>query len=210
MKNNINFYNDKKLFYKATSVEALVKAWTQLKNKPKMLAYISNSWPKLSDCWFKIISEKLRKSCMKYPKAKRLKTLNSCNKWNVISLITFSNFRIKIIEQAFLNALKPQFEGTFNWKAITNKKYQRLEKKKKLNIKKFQKKNSNKIYYFKMNWVSVKLFRNNNVNFFRPNWSFNIALNKIRQWKTNVEYFLNWCDKKLFGSAALNNVGFSS
>jgi hypothetical protein len=72
MKDNLN--NDKELFHKATSTEALIEAWTQLKSNSGMLTPGSDNetLQSISKHWFETVSEKLRKGVMKYPKAKRL------------------------------------------------------------------------------------------------------------------------------------------
>jgi hypothetical protein len=59
-----------------------------------------------------MVSEKLRKGVMKYPKVRRIRIFKSSGKLGQIPLM-INDPRIKIIEQAFLNAIEPCFEGIF-------------------------------------------------------------------------------------------------
>lgn len=118
-KSNRNlFFNNKKLFYKASSTEALIKAWTQLKSNSKIFVYDFEVkiLHKISKQWFNQISRKLKKGNLIYSKSKCIKIPNSTKTLNTKFLFV-SNPKIKIIEMTFLKFLEPQFESnSFNLK----------------------------------------------------------------------------------------------
>jgi retron-type reverse transcriptase len=190
------FSNNNELFYKASSVEALIEAWIQLKSNPGMLTSGSETLHKISKQWFEKISEKLRRGDMKYPSVRRIEIPKPTGKSGTRPL-TRSNPRIKVIERAFLNFLEPQFEGIFNWEPVTKEECQRLEKEGSTNIKTLYEKDSSKTVYLKMNWVSPKIFKDSSVGF-RPNRSVHMALHKIKHWRTNTVYFIDCDIKKAF------------
>jgi hypothetical protein len=193
-----NFFNDNELFYKASSLEALIEAWVQLKSNPEMLtsSFATGTLNKISRQWFEKVSEKLIKGDMKYPSIRWKKTLKSIGN-SGSRLLTISHYRIKVIEKAFLNVLEPQFEGIFNWESITKGEYKRLEKKGFTRIKTLYKKSSHKKLYFKMNLILPQIFKDKSVRF-KPNRSAHMALHKIKHWKTNTVYFIYCGIKKVF------------
>lgn len=121
-KSNWNFFfNSKKLFYKASSTETLLKAWIQLKSDSRVFIYDFEIkiLCKISKQWFKQTSDKLKKGSIIYFKFKCVKIPNLVKSLNTKFLFV-SNPKIKIVETAFLRFLEPQFESNnFNTKLNT-------------------------------------------------------------------------------------------
>jgi hypothetical protein len=68
-KRQYKFSNNHELFYKASHVEVLIEAWSQLKSNPGMLTpgFEIETLHRISKQWFDKISQKLRGGGMKYP-----------------------------------------------------------------------------------------------------------------------------------------------
>lgn len=198
--------NDKELFYKATSVEALIEAWHQLKSRPGMHTPGSDNetLQGISKQWFETVSEKLRKENMKYPKVKRIEISKSLNKSGT-RLLTINNPRIKVIERAFLNALESHFEGIFKWTSISESEYKKLAADKSAYIKKSQDKNLKTLVFLKYSLISPRVFKNSSVGF-RPGRSAHTALHRIKFWRTNTVYFLSCDIKKVFDKVHRNRL----
>jgi retron-type reverse transcriptase len=201
MKDNLN--NDKELFHKATSTEALIEAWTQLKSNYGMLTPGSDNetLQSISKHWFETVSEKLRKRVMKYPKAKRLEVPKTIGK----RLLTINNPRIKIIERALLNATEPHFEGVFEWVSIPEKEYQKLVTEKSTYIKKSYDVETKKTIFLKSVWVSPRIFKDSSVGF-RLNRCAHTALHRIKHWRTNTVFFLSCDIKRAFDKIHRNRL----
>lgn len=198
--------NDKKLFYRVTSTEALIKAWVDLKNKQgvNMPYFFNGVLQNISKHWFETVSEKLRKGVMKYPKARSVKISKSFNQSSKRFLI-IHNPKIKVIEQAFLNALEPHFEGIFE--SITvEKNCQKLVNEEFVDIHEVCETSINSPVFFKHSKrVSPKIFKNSSVGL-RLNRTVYFALHKIKHWKTNIVFFLS-CDlKKSFKKVHRNRL----
>jgi retron-type reverse transcriptase len=204
MKDNLN--NDKELFHKATSTEALIEAWTQLKSNSGMLTPGSDNetLQSISKHWFETVSEKLRKGVMKYPKAKRLEVPKTTDKIGR-RLLTINNPRIKIIERALLNATEPHFEGVFEWVSISEKEYQKLVTEKSTYIKKSYDVETKKTIFLKSIWISPRIFKDSSVGF-RPNRSAHTALHRIKLWRTNTVFFLSCDIKRAFDKIHRNRL----
>ena len=198
--------NDKKFFYTATSIKALIEAWIQLKGEfgMLMLNFDNKTLQSISKHWFEMVSEKLRKGVMKYPKVRRIRIFKSSGKLGQIPLM-INDPRIKIIEQAFLNAIEPCFEGIFEWIAITEKEYQKLVTDKSVYVKKLYDTGTNSTSFFKSKWILPKIFKDSNVGF-RPNRSAHLALHKIKCWRTNIIFFLSCSIKKVFEKVHRNRL----
>ena len=204
MKDILN--NDKDLFYKSTSPEALIEAWTQLKSKPGMQTPGSDNetLQGISKQWFETVSEKLRKGTMKYPKARRIEIQKPLGKLGTRPL-TINNPRIKVIERAFLNALEPHFEGIFKWVSISESEYKKLVNCKSTYVKKCYDKDSKKISFLKSEWISPRVFKDSSVGF-RPYRSAHTALHRIKFWRTNTVFFLSCDIKKAFDKVHRNRL----
>ena len=204
MKDILN--NDKNLFYKATSPEALIEAWTQLKSKPGMHTPGSDNetLQGISKQWFETVSEKLRKGSMKYPKARRIEIKKPLGKSGTRPL-TINNPRIKVIERVFLNALEPHFEGIFKWDSISESEYKKFINCESTYVKKYYDKNLKKTSFFKSEWISPRIFKDSSVGF-RPNRSAHTALHRIKFWRTNTVFFLSCDIKKAFDKVHRNRL----
>jgi retron-type reverse transcriptase len=204
MKDNLN--NDKELFYKATSTEALIEAWTQLKSNPGMLTPGSDNetLQSISKHWFETVSEKLRKGHMMYPKTRRIEVPKPTGKLGKRPL-TINNPRIKIIERALLNAIEPHFEGIFEWVPITEKEYQKLVTEKSTYIKKSYDVETKNPIFLKSKWISPRIFKDSSLGF-RPNRSAHTALHRIKHWRTNTVFFLSCDIKKAFDKIQRNRL----
>lgn len=204
MKDILN--NDKELFYKATIVEALIEAWHQLKSRPGMHTPSSDNetLQGISKQWFEIVSEKLRKGNMRYPKVRRIEISKLLNKSDT-RLLTINNPRIKVLERAFLNALEPHFEGILKWTSISESEYKKLAADKSAYIKKSQDKNLKTPVFLKSDWISPRVFKNSSVGF-RPGRSAHTALRRIKFWRTNTVYFFSCDIKKAFDKVHRNRL----
>ena len=198
--------NDKDLFYKATSPEALMEAWTQLKSKPGMHTPGSDNetLQGISKQWFETVSEKLRKGSMKYPKARRIEIKKPLGKSGTRPL-TINNPRIKVIERALLNALEPHFEGIFKWVSISESEYKKLVNCKSTYVKKYYDKDSKKTSFLKSEWISPRVFKDSSVGF-RPHRSAHTALHRIKFWRTDTVFFLSCDIKKAFDKVHRNRL----
>lgn len=198
--------NDKDLFYKATSPEALIEAWTQLKNKTSMHTpgFENETLHGISKQWFETVSEKLRKGGMKYPKAKRIEIKKPLGKLGTQPL-TINSPRIKVIERTFLNVLEPHFEGIFEWGSISESEYKKLVNCKSTYVKKYYDKNLKKISFFKSEWISPRVFKDSSVGF-RPDRSAHTALRRVKFWRTNTVFFLSCDIKKAFYKVHRNRL----
>jgi len=106
------FNNDEKFFERAVSIEALKRAWFELKSKPGMSIPIINEIPlsRISKTWFVTANQKLLAGMFKFPNRKKM----NINKLGGSKRpLILSNSRIKIIEKALLNAVEPHFEGLY-------------------------------------------------------------------------------------------------
>ena len=204
MKDILN--NDKELFYKATSSEALLEAWVQLKSKPGIHTpdFDKETLQGISKQWFATVSEKLRKGTMKYPKARRVEVSKPLGK-PIIRPLIINNFRIKVIERAFLNALKPHFEGILKWISISENEYKKLTEETSISTKKSFDKNLQKSIFLKLEWISPRIFKDSSVGF-RPNRSAHTALHRIKLWRTSIVFFLSCDIKKAFDKVHRNRL----
>lgn len=100
------FKNDKKLFERAVSVDALKRAWFTLRSKPGMMTVGSS--PKtlsgISNHWFKTTSRKRLDGSFKYPNRRRVLIDKPDGGKRPL---TIANPRIKVIERPLLNAVEP-------------------------------------------------------------------------------------------------------
>jgi len=194
---NLNWFkNDKNLFERAVSVDALKKAWCTIKNKPGMLAKNTNfiTLDKMNKFWFVNTSKKLTKSSFKYPNRRRV----LLDKFNGSKRpLTFANSRIKVIEKALLNVLEPVFEGYFQWKYISKKEYdlESLIFSDKSNYRII--KRLNKILYQKKIIINKTIFTPHCYSF-RSGKSAHQALHKVKHWRTNTTFFIDYDISKAF------------
>jgi len=106
------FNNDEKLFERAVSIEALQRAWFELKSKPRMSTPATDeiTLSGISKKWFVTANQKLLAGTFKFPNRRRM----SIDKpGGGKRPLTLSNPRIKVIEKALLNAIEPHFEGLY-------------------------------------------------------------------------------------------------
>ena len=102
------FSKSNELFYKASSVETLIEAWTQLKSNPGMLTPSSETETlhRISKQWFEKISEKLRRGDMRYVRYFALLYLllivDQTSYWYGCSSLVLGVFRKKSLNLACL------------------------------------------------------------------------------------------------------------
>jgi len=191
--------NDNKLFERAISVEALKRAWYNQKSKSGMMTKGSDeeTLNNVSDQWFITTSKKLLEGSFKYPNRRRV--LIDKPDGGTRSL-TITNPRIKIVERALLNALEPHFEGLHKWVEITEFQYEANKEKNgefAQHYRKLKIKGKEKPIYQKKHIISHKVFMSSNYGF-RPNRSAHEALHKIKHWKTNTTFFIDYDVSKAF------------
>lgn len=115
-------------FKEIVSPENLCNAWVQLNIKSDIFNQdvINNTLKAFDNLWFEQMSQKLIKGLYKYPKKRRVKISKPTG---LVGLKRFkiSNIKIKIIEKALLNGIKPFFEGSWVWVKISQFKYENLK-----------------------------------------------------------------------------------
>lgn len=190
------FRNDKNLFERAVSVEALKRAWYMIKSKPGMLTKGTDDTTlnKLSESWFVTTNKKLLEGSFKYPTRRRVLIDKSSGGKRPL---TIANPRIKIIERALLNALEPIFEGYYHWESIPEKEYNLVNSTSldKLNFRKV--KSPNKVLYQKKNIINETIFSPHSYGF-RRGKSAHQALHEVKHWRTNTVFFLDYDISKAF------------
>lgn len=191
------FRNDKKLFERAVSVEALKRAWYMIKSKPGMLTKGTDEITLdklLSESWFVTTSKKLIEGSFKYPKLRKMFIDKPSGGKRSLTIV---NPRIKIIERALLNALEPLFEGYYQWELIPKKTYDKgnLTPLDKSNFRKI--KDSNRILYQKKNIINETIFTPHSYGF-RPGKSAHQALHEVKHWRTDTVFFLDYDISKAF------------
>jgi retron-type reverse transcriptase len=196
-KTNLNWFkNDKKLFERAVSVDALRKAWSMIKNKPDMMTGNTSqvTLNNLSDRWFVTTSRKLLESSFIYPDHKWV-LINKPNDRKKPLII--ANSKIKIIERALLNAIEPLFEGYFQWVKISKKDFDSLNAGSQDKINYRIVKISDKLVYQKKNVINPLVFSPHSYGF-RPQKSAHQALKVIKHWRTNTVFFIDYDVSKTF------------
>ena len=191
--------NDNTLFERAISVEALKRAWYNQRSVPGMMTKGSGdeTLSGINDQWFITISKKLLEGSFKYPNRRRVLIDKPGN--NTIPL-TIINPRIKIIERALLNALEPQFEGLHKWVDIDESEYEANKRKNEeftLWYRKSVAKGKNKSIFQKKHIIIPKVFMLSNYGP-RPNRSAHEALHRIKHWKTNTTFLIDYDVSKAF------------
>ena len=198
-KKNLNlnwFRNDKKLFEKAVSVDALKRAWYMIKSKPGMFTKCTDAitLDKVNESWFVATNKKLMEGSFKYPNRRRVHIDKPIVDQR---FLTIANPRIKIIERALLNALEPLFEGYYQWESISKKEYD-LGSSTSLDKSNYRKvKRSNRTLYQKKNIINETIFTPHSYGF-RSGKSAHQALHEVKHWRTNTVFFLDYDISKAF------------
>lgn len=190
------FKNDRKLFERAVSVDALKRAWFMLKSKPGMMTVGTSqvTLNSISDSWFVTASRKLLEGSFKYPDRRRvlIDKLDGGKR-----PLTIANPRIKIIERALLNAVEPLFEGSFQWLEISKEDFEseNVSSQHKSNYKVIE--ISDKSVYQKKNFINPTIFSPHSYGF-RPQKSAHQALKVIKHWRTNTSFLIDYDVSKTF------------
>lgn len=176
------------------SEENLRAAWVQMKSNPGMQTpgVTKETLDGISEQWFTKASEALTKGTYEYPKKRRVE-IPKPGKVGTRPL-TIGNPRVKIIERAILNKIEPYFEGLWEWKPIPESEYEkhRLDPAKSDNEIKV-----NKQGYFRKAWIIPTKFMNSSYGF-RPGRSTHEALHRIKRWRTNTTWILDYDIKKAY------------
>lgn len=189
------------LYKTAFSSDSLLVAYHQIKSKPGNLTPGDGeeTLKGINLNWFKSVSNKLLKGLFVYPRMRRVLIPKKAGSVDTRPL-TITSPRIKIIERSILNALEPVFEGKFNWKKVNKSEYG------------FMKKNdtdspivSNKSGYFKKDWLKFPVFSRFSFGF-RPSRSAHGALQLIKNWPVNINWFIKFDIVKAFDKVNRNRL----
>ncbi len=191
--------NDNKLFERAVSVEALKRAWFNQKSKPGMMTRGSDKETLniINDQWFITTNKKLLEGSFKYPNRRRVLIDKPDGGKRPL---TIANPRIKIIERALLNALEPHFEGLYEWVEIDEAEYEAIKDENgepAPGYRKLKDNSENKLIYQKKHTIIHKVFKPSNYGS-RPNRSAHEALHRIKHWKTNTTFLIDYDVSKAF------------
>ena len=194
--------NNRSFLYKtAFSTDGLLVAYDQIKSNPGNLTPGGGeeTLKGINLKWFKSTSNKLLKGSFVYPKMRRVSIPKKAGSADTRP-ITLTSPRIKIIERSILNAVELVFEGKFNWKSVDKAEYDFMKKN---NIDKFIV--SNKSGYFKKDWLKPPIFSRFSFGF-RPFRSAHGALNLIKSWPTNINWFMKFDIVKAFDNVNRNRL----
>ena len=149
--------------------------------------------------WFWVFSNKLLKGKFIYPKVRRVSIFKKLESTSIKSLVLISLWT-KVLERAVLTVLEPLFEGKFKWKSVSKLEYN------------FIKKNNNdtvivknKSGYFTKSWMNFPIFSwfSFGYRLFR---SAHGALNLIKEWPTNLNWFIKFDTVKKFDIVNQNRL----
>lgn len=189
------------LYKTAFSTDSLLAAYGQIKYNPENLTAGDGeeTLKGINLKWFKLTSNQLLKGSFIYPRIRRVFIPKKAKSIDTRPL-TLTSPRIKIIERSILNALKPVFEGSFNWKSINKTEYD------------FMKKNNtdhhivtNKAGYFQKVWLKPPIFSRFSFGF-RSFRSAHGALHLIKSWPTNINWFVKFDIVKAFDNVNRNRL----
>lgn len=198
----INFIkNDKKLFERAVSAEALIKAWYQQKSKPSMGTSGTNkeTLTGINKLWFGVTSAKLIKGTFKFPKRRRI---SIPKKSGGTRPLTITDPRVKIIERALLNVLEPQWEGYTHLEVVEVSEYKPDDDS--YMVVNSGRKKSRSTYYKKAVIIKRKFYPHSYG--FRPNKSAHECLNNIRLWRNTTVFMLDYDIKNAYNEVNRNRL----
>ena len=137
----------------------------QIKSKPgsSSPATHGTTLSGIDEIWFKKTNELLTQGIFKYPKRRQI----NIPKPGQITLrsLSITNGRIKIIEKAMLNSLETLFEGTWFWKKISEKAFDKIDKDPLISKSEYKR---TKEGFFKKKWTVTPIFKKSSYGF-RPN-----------------------------------------
>jgi hypothetical protein len=201
-----NFVTDNKtntssIFKNAFSTEGLLTAYYQIKTNPENLTtgYYSETFKNIDLKWFKIASIKLLNGTFLYPKTRRIFT--AYKSVYEKRFLTLTSPRIKIIEKSILNGLEPKFEGNFVWEKVPEDIYNSFCKSNNHRITVIK----NKSGFFMKNWDKTPIFSRFSFGS-RSQLSAHNALNLIKNWPTNLNWFLKMDINKIFNNVNYNRL----
>jgi retron-type reverse transcriptase len=191
--------NDNKLFERAVSVEALKRAWYIQKSIPGMMTKGSGeeTLSGINEQWFITTNKKLLEGSFKYSNRRRV-LINKPG--GGTRPLTIANPRIKIIERALLNALEPHFEGLHEWVKIDESEYEVNKDKNEESAQCYRKlvtKGKKKPIFQKKHSITHRVFMPSNYGS-RPNRSAHEALHRIKHWKINTTFLIDYDVSKAF------------
>lgn len=185
--------NDETLFQRAVSPKALKQAWIQLRKDFNIFRKDLNTknYSEISDSWFENMSIQLLKNSFIFPIRKKFISSQNYN-FKYVNIVT--NFKVKIIEKALLNALEPQFEGYALLKKINTSEFFIKNNKFINNIKESIKPS---VCFEKKITIIKPIFYTHNYGL-RIKKSAHGCLNTIKYWRNNTIFFLSYDIQKKF------------
>ena len=188
-KKNEKTHKFERIFQLISDPTNLCKAWDQIKNKSMHLTKIKN--PKsLQKTWIIEVSKKLRLGTYKYTVAKRVEISKKKKSGHYQPLIITSS-QDKMVQQAFFQILQLIWEGNNFWKDSEMSNFLTTAQKYISNVKK------KKMTYPIENLNTTPVFFNSNQGY-RPTKGVHSALNEVKTFWKNVNWFLTFDIKKTF------------
>jgi hypothetical protein len=194
--------DNRSFLYKiAFSTDSLLIAYDQIKSKPGNLTPGDGeeTLKGINLKWFKSASNKLLKGSFVYPRLRRVLIPKKAGSLDTRPL-TLTSPRIKIIERSILNALEPVFEGKFNWKRVNELEYNSMKKN-----NTDDRIVANKSGHFKKDWLKYPVFSRFSFGF-RPFRSAHGALQLIKNWPVNINWFIKFDIVKAFDKVNRNRL----